>query len=122
MKKKGKSCRLSYGEQKLFRIMKLTMILLFVGLMQTTASVYSQATKLSVEANNQTIVDVLKSIEDQSEFRFFYKNEQVNANRKVNVNASNSSVEEILETIFDGTDIGYKFFEDKLILLSSKKR
>jgi TonB-linked SusC/RagA family outer membrane protein len=121
MKKKAKTCCLSYGWQKLFRIMKLSMILILVGLMQVTASVYSQTTKLSLDARNQKIVDVLKSIEDQSEFRFFYKNEQIDVDRKVDINAENKSVEVILESIFEGTDISYTFFEDKLILLSSKK-
>lgn len=118
MKKKGKPCCPGIGWQKLFRIMKLSMILLLVGLMQVTASVYSQTTKLSVDARNQKIVDVLKAIEDQSEFRFFYKNEHIDVNRKVSLNVEDRSVEEILDNIFEDTDITYKFFEDKLILLS----
>jgi len=96
------------------------MILLFVGMMQVTASVYSQTTKLSLDARNQKVVEVLRSIEDQSEFRFFYKNEQVDVDRKVNINADNTSVEKILESIFNGTNVTYRFFEDKLILLASK--
>ena len=122
MKKKGNRSRPAGGWQKLFRIMKLSMILLFVGLMQVTATVYSQTTKLSIDAKNQKVSDVLKSIEDQSEFRFFYKNEQVDATRKVNIVAEKKSIEEILETIFEGTEVSYTFFEDKLILLSSKEK
>ncbi|AHW58960.1 TonB-linked outer membrane protein, SusC/RagA family [Draconibacterium orientale] len=120
MKKKAKPCYPGTGWHKLFRIMKLSVILLFVGMMQVTASVYSQTTKLSVDAHNQKIVDVLTTIEEQSEFRFFYKNEQVDVNRKVNVNMEDKLVEEVLDNIFAGTDVTYKFFEDKLILLSKE--
>ncbi|WP_320113519.1 TonB-dependent receptor [Draconibacterium orientale] len=101
--------------------MRLSMIILLASLMHVSASVYSQTTKLSVDAREQKIADVLKSIEEQSEFRFFYKNEQVDVNRKVNINANEKSVGEILDNIFEGTNINYKFFEDKLILLSSKE-
>ncbi len=119
MKKKGKQCCPRSGWQKLFLIMRLSLILLLVSMMQVTASVYSQNTKLSVEVKNQSIVDVLKSIEDQSDFHFFYKNEQIDVNRKVSVAIENKSVEQVLESIFEGTGIEYRFFGDKLILLSA---
>uniref|UniRef100_UPI00321633B1 TonB-dependent receptor n=1 Tax=uncultured Draconibacterium sp. TaxID=1573823 RepID=UPI00321633B1 len=121
MKKKEKMRCPAYGWQKLFRIMRLSVILLLAGMMNVTASVYSQTARLSVDARNKKIVDVLTSIENQSEFRFFYKNEQVDVNRKVSVKAEDTSVENILETVFEGTRITYKFFDDKLILLSTQK-
>ncbi|WP_347840579.1 TonB-dependent receptor [uncultured Draconibacterium sp.] len=121
MKKKGKPCRPADGWQKLFRIMKLSMILLLVGVMHVSASVYSQTTKLTVDVQNQKVVEVLNAIEAQSEFRFFYKNEQVDVNRQVNIRAKDKQVEQILDEMFAATDVEYKFFEDKLILLSSKE-
>lgn len=120
MKKKGNLCCPNYGWQKLLRIMKLSVIFLLAGLMQVSASVYSQSTRLSVNAKNQKIVEVLNLIEDQSEFRFFYKNEQVDLDRKVNINEQDVLIEKVLNTMFENTDIQYKFFEDKLILLSSE--
>lgn len=121
MKKNCKFCYPGIGWQKLFRIMRLSVILLFAGMMQVTASVYSQATKLSVEARDKKVVDVLKTIEEQSEFRFFYKNEQVDVNRRIDMSANNKPVEEILDNLFQGTNVTYKLFEDKLILLSTKE-
>jgi hypothetical protein len=38
-----------------------------------SATVYSQATKFSFEMKNQRIQDVLREIEKNSEFRFFYQ-------------------------------------------------
>ncbi len=119
MKKKGKLCHPYNGWQKLFQIMRLIMILFLAGMMQVTASVYSQNTKLSFEARNQRIVDVLQIIEDQSDFNFFYKNEQIDENRRISIDVNNKTVEEILNTIFKDSNVSYKFFSDKLILLSS---
>ena len=59
--------------KKWFLMMKLTMLLLIAGLMQVSATVYSQATKFSFRAENKQIVDVHKEIDDNSNFRFFYR-------------------------------------------------
>ena len=40
---------------KVFRLMKLTILFLLVGLMQVSASVYSQTTKLSLEMHNKKV-------------------------------------------------------------------
>ena len=121
MKKNTNPYRPLVGWHKLFRIMRLSVIILLASLMHVSASVYSQTTKLSINARDQKIVDVLQSIEEQSDFRFFYKNEQVDVNRKVNIKVENEMVEEILDQIFDQTNVSYKLFDDKLILLSSEE-
>lgn len=122
MKKNGNACRRKYGWRKLFRIMKLSFILIVFCMVQATASVYSQTTKLSLDCKNQKVIDVLKTIENQSDFRFFYKNEQVDVNRRVNVQADGSQIEDVLESVFEGTDVQFKFFDDKLILLATDKK
>lgn len=106
--------------KKLLMIMKLTTLLFLAGLMQVSATVYSQATKFSFSAQNKQIVEVLKDIEESSNFRFFYIREQVDVERRVSVKANKSTVEEILDDIFAGQGINYKVMEDYLILLSPK--
>ena len=104
--------------KKLLRMMKLTAILLLAGLMQVSATVYSQATKFNFKAENKQIVEVLKDIEESSNFRFFYIREQVDVERQVSLKAKDATVEEILDEIFEGQGITYKVMEDYLILLS----
>ena len=104
--------------KKLLLTMKLTAILLLLGFMQVSATVYSQATKFSFRAENKQIVEVLKEIEESSNFRFFYIREQVDVERQVSLKAKNATVEEILDEIFAGQDVSYKVMSDNLILLS----
>ncbi|WP_194086705.1 SusC/RagA family TonB-linked outer membrane protein [Maribellus luteus] len=66
---------------------------------------------------NQKVIDVLNEIETNSEFRFFYQNEQIDLNRRVTVQTQNATVEEILKEMFEGTDISYSLKEEKLVLL-----
>jgi len=104
-------------KRKLLLKMKLTLIGLFLCLMQVSATVYSQATKFSFELRQTQVADVLKEIEQESNFRFFYQREQVNVERKVSINADNNTVEEILTALFKDEGIKYKVLENDLILL-----
>ncbi|RIH63992.1 SusC/RagA family TonB-linked outer membrane protein [Mariniphaga sediminis] len=106
--------------RKIGRVMKLTTIIYFVCLMQVSATVYSQSTKFTFHVENMKVVDVLKRIEDSSKFRFFYQNEQVDVNRSVSIKVNDATVEQILDEMFAGKDIGYKVMRDFLILLSPK--
>lgn len=105
---------------KLILKMKLTFIILLGCLMQVSASVYSQATKFSFNVQNTQVVDVLKEIEEKSDFRFFYQREQVDVTRKVDLNVNNRSVESILNELFKDQGVSYKVLTDNLIVLSPK--
>ncbi len=122
MKKNDESTLLnSRSAKKLLLTMKLTFLLLLIGLMQVSASVYSQSTRFSFDLSNTKVTDVLKEIESKSEFRFFYQNEQIDVERKVSISVSDKTVEDILNELFKGYGIEYKIFSDKLILLGAEK-
>ena len=101
--------------------MRLTAIMLFVciGLAYASES-YSQSTTLTLNVNNKTVQEVLDEIEKQSEFHFFYNNKQVNTNRVVSIKSKKKDVFNVLEQLFNGTDISYKVL-DKSIILSHKE-
>lgn len=109
----------SGGGRKLLRTMKLTLLLLIVCFVQVSASVYSQATKFSFEIKNKKVEDVLRQIEAESEFRFFYQREQVDVERKVNLNVENQSVEAILAQLFAGQEVVVDVRQDNLILIKT---
>ena len=108
-------------KQKLFLKMKLTLFILLVCIMQVSASVYSQTTKLTLDFQGEKISEVLMEIEETTDFRFFYQREQVNVDRKVNLQVTNKSVDEILNTLFADQGITFRIMDDNLILLTSEK-
>lgn len=91
---------------------------MFCFLMQVSASVYSQATKFSFNFQNKQIMDILKEIEEESDFRFFYQREQVDVTRKVDLTVTNRSVEAILDELFKGQGVSYKVMNDNLIIIA----
>ena len=70
--------------------MKLTVLMLTVCLSGVFASTYAQTATLNVSAKNETLENVLKQIEKQSEFLFFYNLEDINKDVKISVNAKDA--------------------------------
>ena len=101
--------------------MKLTLFFLLAALMHVSASVYSQQTKLSVSMRDVTVKEVLKQIEEQSEFFFLYKNIDINVNRIVSVDIREKSVENLLDQIFRGTTVAYEVVNRQIVLTDKAK-
>jgi len=104
---------------KSFRTMKLIFLFTFIGLLQLTASEYSQTTKLSLEMRNVKVSQVLDAIEKQSEFRFAYSSGYVDLDRKVTVDLEDKKINEVLAEVFKGTDVAFEIL-DRHILLHPK--
>ncbi len=103
--------------KKLMLMARITVILLLAGLMQVSAKSYSQNMKLNIELRNATIAAVLNQIENQSEYRFFYDNGQIDLSRKIDLNIENRSIDEILKQLFDGTQISYEISGRRILLV-----
>ena len=106
----------------LFRMMRNTLLALFVfaGTAFATES-YSQTMKVTVVADNMSTGKVISEIEKQTDYLFVYNVNEVNLKRNVKVNAQNKSVAEVLNKVFEGTDIYYAM-EGKNIMLMSKAK
>ncbi len=101
---------------KSLRLMKLTFLFLVIGLMQLSASVYSQTTMLSLELRNAKVAEVLDAIESQSEFRFAYSPGYIDLNRKVTVDIHDKTIDESLKVVFAGTNVEFGVFDRHILL------
>ena len=90
-------------------------LLCSVGLAQA-AGTYAQNARISLEANNQTVREVLHEIEAQSEFDFFFNNKHVDLDRRVSVAADRDNIFEVLDEVFEGTNVKYTVLDKKIIL------
>ncbi|MDP3433061.1 MAG: TonB-dependent receptor [Bacteroidota bacterium] len=105
--------------RKIWMTMRLIVLLFFVSLIHVSASVYSQKTKLNIRVENATLQQVFKVLQEQSEFDFFYKNEQIPADARVSIETKNETIEVILNKVLTGTGLTYHVL-DKDIVISSK--
>lgn len=106
--------------RKAIRIMRVTAFLTLFAVFTISASTYAQSYKVSLNKRNCSIVEILKEIENSSEFTFFFNDNQVNVNRKTNVNVKNASLEEVLNQLFNGTDYKYQII-DRQVLIRKKE-
>jgi TonB-dependent starch-binding outer membrane protein SusC len=120
MKKILNYCSLTcsdYRRRKLLLKMKITILLLFLGVMNMLASpTYSQNTKISLDLRNTPIENVLDRIEQESEFYFLYNQKLIDVERKVDIVAENKPIKEILNNLFEGTDVHYAVLDRQIIL------
>lgn len=96
----------------------LPAIALFLMCICTTA--FAQTRNISIEASNASVGQVLKQIEGQSGYTFFYKDTEIDVNRIVSVSATNEDVLSILKKVFDGTSVEAAIIGEKNISLSVK--
>ena len=111
----------SHRPKKLIFIMRLSLILNLICTVAISANSFSQSENISMNLHNAKVKDILKSIENQSDYRFFYNDELSDINRTVNVDINNSNVDAILHQLFDGTDISYTILDNDLIVVAPKR-
>ncbi len=98
-------------------MLRFTLFCFFLSLIQVLAlNSYSQQKRISINQHNQRLEDVLKTIEDKSDFFFLYNKDLINVNQTVNINATNQTIKEILDELLKGTDIHYSVANRQIIL------
>ncbi len=101
--------------------MKLAILLTFVGVLNATASAYSQTGKLTMNMENASIVDVLNHIERSTDYHFIYSLELVANKRLVSVHADKEPIKNILRDILTPNGADYKVLPNNLIVVTPKK-
>lgn len=102
--------------------MKITLILLLLLAFQAySTNSYSQNAKVSIPNAQLRVGQVLAQIELQTEYLFVYNKKSVDVRRTVNINADNKSVADVLNEIFEGTDIKYVMEGKNIVLTKNSK-
>jgi hypothetical protein len=104
------------GIKKLLLTMKLTLILIFITILQVSANVYSQ-TRVTLDVREKPIREVLKTIEQQTEIRFFYSDDLLSMNNMINVRADKKNIINVLDEMFLESPLTYKAYENNLIVI-----
>jgi TonB-linked SusC/RagA family outer membrane protein len=100
--------------------MRITIALFFIGIHCLFAdNAYSQKAKVTINKRDVLLETVLNEIENQTDYLFIYSKSNVDVNRKVSLKSKNKPVKEILDDIFEGTDISY-VLEGTHVILSKK--
>lgn len=99
---------------KTLMVMKLTAILMLVVCLQVSAGGYSQKVSLSVK--NVSLEKVLKEIEKQSGYSFWYKTKLIKAAGKISLTLKDALLEDVLKKCFENQNLSYYFVEQIIVV------
>lgn len=97
--------------------MKRFWLLISLIILQSATSVWSQNARLSLKLDNITLQQLFNTLEKQTDYRFFYNNDEVDVSRKININVSNKTVVESLNLVFENLPYSFRELESKLVLI-----
>ncbi len=107
--------------KKLLHIMKISMLLMIsCSITLFAGNTYSQNASISLDLKNANIRDVFKAIEKQSDYRFFYNENQFDLGKKLDVQTSNIQLADVLNNIFQNSDIAYRVVDKYIVIVSMK--
>ncbi len=107
--------------QKIFLKMKVTLfVVLFSAIQVLATGAYSQTKGFTLAKENTTLENVLKAIEDQSNYYFLYNGSLIDVSQKINVKLENQSLEATLQALFKDANVTYKIYNRQIVLSPSK--
>lgn len=83
------------------------------------ATGYAQSEKITVKAHDATLKEVVSMIEEQSDYVFFYQNEDIDHSLRFTLDLKNRDIKEILDRLVANTSLSYKI-SGKYIFLERK--
>ena len=112
----GNSCGMSTLMKTLMKL-HLIVLLLVVGLSQVGATGYAQ--QITLKRRNSSLENILKEVERQSGYAFFYKEAEVLPIRNVSVDIENMSLREALGKIVVQSGFTYDIFQKTVVVKKS---
>lgn len=98
-------------------IMKLTLLLTIICTLNSFANIKGQT--VTVEARQTEISRVLSIIERQGNYRFLFNTRLKELKQKVSISATNETLENVLNALFEKTSLTYKPITSQLIAIKS---
>ena len=104
--------------KQLIRKMRTTFLILVVFASSLFATdVSSQVAKVNISIKNASIIQVIRAIEDQTDYLFVYDKNEIDLTRQVDIVAENKSVADVLSGIFSNTNVVYAMEGSNIMLM-----
>ena len=100
--------------------MKITTLLLFVNLLQISATGFSQTGRFNLHLDKTTIKEALTIIENQSSYKFVYRDSDIE-NKVVSTNIVNSTINDVLSVMLTNTGAKFRILDNNLIVIAPEE-
>lgn len=106
--------------RKLILTMKLSTFLLLITI-HVSAVNYGQEA-INLKAENISLQDIFKQIENQTRYKFFYSNDDLSSSQKFTINIVNAGINQTLSELFAGTNMQWKLIKKDRVVISLSDR
>src|ERR1035437_7808665 len=102
-----------------FKVMKIILLLLTLGMSNIYATVYSQSLNINLALKNVSIKEAFENIENQTNYKFLFRSDLINVDKTINLESSGTTtLNELLTKLLKDSKIGYDVINNNLIVLS----
>lgn len=102
---------------KILLVMRLFVFFLIAGIVQASAAGYGQ--QITLNKKNISIRELFRTVKTQSGYDVLWQNKQLNADRRLDASFNRASLDQVMLTILQGTDLSYDL-DDKSIVIHRK--
>lgn len=101
--------------------MRFTVTLLMVTIFCASANTgYSQVNNISLHLKNVTLGEALEEIKQKGEYSLWYRNEEINLNKRVSLQAENEEITQVLDDLLADQHLTY-IVENRHIVIYKKE-
>ncbi len=104
------------GFKKKWLIMRLYIILIFSSIVTLSANSYSQSKRVNINVNNISASQLFEEIKQQSNYSFFFNEENIKELDGVTLNQTNITVADLLTDLLEDTNLTYTMVNDVIII------
>jgi hypothetical protein len=98
--------------------MKVSLLLTLITTLNVSAVLYSQDSKLNLSIKDKSLIDVIRVIEQQSNYRFFFSDNYQDLSNLVSVNVKDGNIDKVLSDLFEDKAITYKVMDNNIIVIT----
>ncbi len=100
--------------------MKLTVVILFIAILQVAAAGYAQ--KFTLNERKVSIAQVFQEINKQTGYDVFYLPKVINTGKTIQANFTNASLEEVMKACLADQDLTYTIDQKTIVIRAKEKK
>lgn len=104
--------------QKTLLIMKNSLLIFLITALHASASVFSHGQSLSFTAENKTVREVFRQIEDETSYRFFYNEEFNDLSKPVSFEVHDYQITDLMDIMLSSSNVTYRILENDLVVIT----
>ncbi len=123
MKKNLSKCSLYKNKElrKILLVMKNSLLIFLIAIVQVSASVSIHGQNLTLMAEGNTVREVFKQIENETNYRFFYNDEFRDLSKQLSFEMRDYEIDEVLDMMLANSDVTYRMLENDVIVITPKE-